>query len=177
VERGGSGCRTFALEVWQQRGRKEVAQAVGSRERFLVFNFKNSGEQNGYLFFQNKGDLYVFEEAASEEKTLIMVRTPDNQTLKESRVGGFWLLCCLQKVPINSILPAETQGPALGSGQLRVKVGRFTLEEMGRKLSWVVGTSSHPRVGETSHKWPRKKCGWGSSSPSFKCDPTTPARG
>lgn len=43
VERGGSGCRTLVLEVWQQRGRKEVAQAVGSRERFLVFNLKKFG--------------------------------------------------------------------------------------------------------------------------------------
>lgn len=65
----------------------------------------------------------------------------------------------LQKAPINSLLPAETQGPALGSGQLRVKVGTFTLEEIGRKQSWVVGTSSQPCVGETSHKCPRKKCG------------------
>lgn len=41
-------------------------------------------------FFQNKGNLCVFEEAASGEKTLIIVRTPDNQPLKESRVeGGF----------------------------------------------------------------------------------------
>ena len=34
------------------------------------------------------------EEAASEEKTLIIVRTPDNQILKESRVEGGGLGDC-----------------------------------------------------------------------------------
>ena len=50
VERGGSGCRTLVLEVWQQRGRKEMAQAVGSREKFLVFNLIIGGGGAGWLF-------------------------------------------------------------------------------------------------------------------------------
>lgn len=68
-----------------KEGRKEVAQAAESRERFFVLNlfiFKYWG-QGGCIFFQNEGDLGVLEEVASEVKTLKIVRTPGNQTSKE----------------------------------------------------------------------------------------------
>lgn len=93
-----------------EEGRKEVAQAAESRERFFVLNlfiFKYWG-QGGCLFFQNEGDLGMLEEVASEVKTLKIVRTPGNQTSKEYRVEGGVGDCAVSTASLTVSLSAET---------------------------------------------------------------------
>lgn len=87
VGRGGGGCRTFVLEVWQQRRREEGNSPGCWVERkvpgcFVLF-------EEVVLFFWKEGDLSMFEETVNEEQTLkTTVRGPDNQTPMEPRVEG-----------------------------------------------------------------------------------------